>query len=157
MKYILIKQYGGNHIHRLIITAHPDDEVVFADEKLDTNSFVLCLTNKSNQNKNAEFQSVLKMSGSQGEILDYPNAPWSSIMSKKRELAPHIWSSDHIDKCKIDIKKYIENYKPNEIYTHNIKGEYGHCEHKLVHEMVVDVYNNLQGFKPKLYFFFTDF
>lgn len=128
---------GNNHLNvdKLMIIAHPDDELIFGGKELikEKGWKVVCVTNGSNRAGNIfsfcpaekrikEFISVMNKLECRYEILDYEdngfNANWNeiSMLNKIRQL--------------IDEKKY------KKILTHNLNGEYGHVQHKKISEIV---------------------
>ena len=147
---------SNNPTDKLIICAHPDDESIFAGDLLSRESFVLCLTCLSDSTRSKEFKQVLEYSGSKGSILDFPTV--KDYDGDKKEHQPLIWTTSDIENCKIVIKQFINDIKPKIIYTHNEYGEYGHSEHVLIHDLVIDILATTagireNGFHPLLYVF----
>ena len=81
-------------------------------------------------------QKVLKYSNSKGVVLPFKNGPWHPEIKEYGDL---IWKNDDIIACKKKILYYINKLQPEYIYTHNERGEYGHNEHVLTHNMVKDI------------------
>ncbi|XWV26223.1 hypothetical protein QJ857_gp0853 [Tupanvirus soda lake] len=129
---------GNQYINanKLMIVAHPDDELIFGGKELLTENGwkVVCITNGSPKSENIfalnyspnrrllEFINVMNTLGCQYEMWDYEdngyNSNWdeSSLLHKLNRL--------------INEKKY------KMILTHNLDGEYGHIQHKKVSELV---------------------
>lgn len=132
-----------DRVDKLMIVAHPDDELIFGGgHLLDGGYLVLCITNGRNKTRRAEFEEVVKESGNQGIILDYPDK-----VGGERDDWSHVR-----DKIFADIEKVITLKDYDMIVTHNEKGEYGHIHHKMTHSLVVDAYED-KAPSAKLYFF----
>ncbi|MBR3281790.1 MAG: PIG-L family deacetylase [Ruminococcus sp.] len=134
---------GINSANKLMIVAHPDDEVIWGGGHLmEGGYFIVVLTNGKNAVRKCEFDKVLKASGNKGIILSYPD----KAFGKKDE-----WK-----KSKKEIKKDISRimgYKDwDMIVTHNKDGEYGHIHHQMTHRFVTDIYNDKSP-DCNLYFF----
>ena len=115
---------------KLMIVAHPDDELIFGGAELIKHGpeyKVVCLTNNSDDIRKAEFKSVMeKLNVGSWEMLDYEDT-----------LNPtEVYDLSSIINCK--------NW--NKIVTHNPIGEYGHPQHKLVFEAVLNITNNFYVF-----------
>lgn len=126
--------------NKLMIVAHPDDEIIFGGGLL-LNDFgwkVVCVTKGDGDNNNSEirlkeFKKVMSYLGVEYEILNYPD-DLNTVKYDESQL-------------KRDLKKIIDAKKWNMIVTHNEKGEYGHIIHKSIHKIVSEL-------SPKnLYFF----
>ena len=142
--YVFRRQlYSSNHIfsgntdkpfNKLMIVAHPDDELIFGGRALlqEKGWKVICLTNgtlfsnnvfrfnRTNYRKR-EFISIMNKLGYPYEIWDfedcYFNANWDDT------------------KLMINLNRIFET-QYEKVITHNSEGEYGHCQHKKVHQMV---------------------
>lgn len=119
-----------------LICAHPDDESLFFYNTLQKNKdlFVICLSNRYDPVRRAEFAGAMEAYGVKGIIChgpDYPGMDWAmkryilSILKKVRKLA-----------------------SPDRIFTHNRDGEYGHIHHKTVHSAVVRIFKNSKIYVP---------
>ena len=120
--------------NKLMIVAHPDDELIFGGKALlqEKGWKVICLTNgtlssnnvfrfnKTNYRKR-EFISVMNQLGYAYEIWDFEdcllNANWND------------------SKLMINLNRIFER-QYEKVISHNADGEYGHCQHKKVYQMV---------------------
>jgi len=134
-------------INRLIFVAHPDDESIWCDEKLDNKTHVVVVFGLSilgkeiSKLRKIEFKNAMKISECSYEIWNYPEK--SNKFQSESEV-------EH------NIMKVLDNYKNIEsIYTHNEFGEYGHMDHIRLHNimknMVKKYYKNRQS--PEIYKF----
>lgn len=139
-----LKIHGIDSAEKLMITAHPDDEVLWGGGHLmDKGYFIVVITNGKNQVRKKEFEAVVESSGNRGIILDYPDKSFG-VRSN--------WTTVR-DDISEDIKKVID-YKDWElIVTHNENGEYGHIHHKMTHEIVKSIYDSENRNDTGLYFF----
>ncbi|BCS83181.1 glcnac-pide-N-acetylase [Cotonvirus japonicus] len=142
---------GNNNIFadKLMIVAHPDDELIFGGRELIEHSGwkVVCITNgtiksnnfikRGNHNyRKDEFINMMKTLGHQYEIWDYEDNLFNSNWNRKLIIS--------------QLKNLINEYSYKIILTHNLQGEYGHIQHKHVSKLV-------HGLHPKnLYVFDTD-
>jgi LmbE family N-acetylglucosaminyl deacetylase len=109
----------------LVIVAHPDDELIWMGgtllrHKKDWNTTVICLTRKSDKDRNPKFFKACKVLGVKGFLYDFDDTtskPW--------------------DKQKVinTIKKHCTN-PFDVVYTHGSNGEYGHPRHKELHKII---------------------
>lgn len=143
----VIKGNENIKANKLMIVAHPDDELLFGGSELinEKGWFVICITNGSPKSKNIfskyssksrveEFKNVMDQLECKYEIWDFEdsafNSNWNVSLKNKLEKL-----------LEVDFKKVV---------THNLKGEYGHKQHKKISEIVHNI-------NPKnLYVFDTD-
>jgi LmbE family N-acetylglucosaminyl deacetylase len=113
--------------NKLMIVAHPDDETIWGGAHLlEGGYFVICITRGYDEERSAEFCKVLKDSGNEGIILNYPD----KVLGKRDD-----W--DRVDgKIKKDIKNVLKLKNWEMIVTHNKDGEYGHRHHIMLNKMV---------------------
>ncbi|MGL6202274.1 MAG: PIG-L deacetylase family protein [Lachnospiraceae bacterium] len=128
---------------KLMIVAHPDDEMLWGGAHLiEDDYFVICITGGDNAVRKAEFTKAMQETGDKSLILSYPD----KVLNKRSK-----WTF-----CKGSIKKDIEtvlDYKDwKVVVTHNEKGEYGHIQHIMTHELVVKGFDNTKC-HAKRYFF----
>ena len=117
---------------KLMIVAHPDDEMLWGGaELLENNYLVLCITRGYDDVRRSEFEAVMEATGSKGIILSYPD----KIYNKRSDW--RFCSKDIIR----DIRTVINYKKWDRVVTHNEAGEYGHQHHKMVHRFVADLYH----------------
>jgi len=126
----LLKAFKEYNTTKLMIVAHPDDELIFGGAELIKHGpeyRVVCLTNNANDIRKSEFKSVMeKLNVGSWEMLDYED---TLEPTEKYDLS------------------YILNFKSWEkIVTHNPIGEYGHPQHKLVFDTVLNFTNDFYVF-----------
>jgi len=112
---------------KLMIVAHPDDEIVFGGFDLlsEDNWEVLCLTNQSNEARREEFIKVMEKVGvKEAFIYDLPDDMHKDL---PQEELTNI------------IKSHITKKSWKKIVTHNIEGEYGHPHHNQISKTVMDI------------------
>jgi LmbE family N-acetylglucosaminyl deacetylase len=133
-------------IKRLIFVAHPDDESIWSDEKLDNKTHVVVVFGLSKLGievakfRKNEFKNAMEIAGCSYEIWNYPE--------KLRNL-----QSDSIEE---NILKVLDKFKNiEEIYTHNEFGEYGHIDHIRLHNIMKNVFRKYYNTKksPEIYNF----
>ena len=125
---------------KLVIVAHPDDELIFYGSKLikDPLNKVICMTH-SNSKRFVEFSNLMKQLGCGYIMLDHKDDMRIKNMHKLYKLFLYEY-----------IKK--NNRKIKKITTHNPFGEYGHNFHKAVSLVIIDICKQL-NIMHKLYFF----
>ena len=139
---------GNNHIdtNKLMIVAHPDDELIFGGKELlaEPGWLVVCVTNGSNRSGNLyslhraekrikEFITVMNSLNCKYEMWDYEDNGFNAHWNEKSLIE--------------QLKQLLEKNKFVKIITHNLQGEYGHVQHKKISELV-------HGLKPdNLYVF----
>lgn len=127
-----LESAGISRADKLMIVAHPDDETIWGGGHLkDGGYFVLCITDGRCKKRSEEFMNVLKESGNDGIILEYPD----KVLGKRDD-----WSKVS-DGIKSDVQTVMEYKNWGLIVTHNKNGEYGHQHHKLIHGYVTDIYD----------------
>ena len=144
-KFYFLKK--KKEINRIVFVAHPDDESIWCDKKLDNKTHVVVVFGLSilgkeiSKLRKIEFKNAMKIAECSYEIWNYPEK--SNKFQSESEV-------EH------NIMKVLDNYKNIEsIYTHNEFGEYGHMDHIRLHNimknMVKKYYKNRQS--PKIYKF----
>lgn len=126
--------------NKLMIVAHPDDEMIWGGSRLITDDYlVVCITCGSDLKRVDEIDTVLKETNDKLIILGYPD----KTNGKRDE-----WES-----CKEDIIKDLESIVSLKdwdlIVTHNPDGEYGHIHHIMTSALVTDKVVD----KDNLYYF----
>jgi len=137
---------------KLMIVAHPDDELIFGGKELiqEKGWKVVCVTNGSAKSKcifsiysantrKTEFMSVMDALDCQYEIWDYEDYGFNANWNEKLLLE--------------NLQRVINEKNYKKIVTHNLNGEYGHVQHKKISELVHTLKpNNLYvfGYKNKL-------
>jgi LmbE family N-acetylglucosaminyl deacetylase len=114
--------------NKLILTAHPDDEILFFGGQLISESgwLVICFTNGGSRKRSEEFSIVMERVGAEHMILNF------------RDGENITWSRRKIDKAVSAILSRRKEWV--RVLTHNNEGEYGHYQHKQLHESVMRVY-----------------
>ena len=127
---VLNRAFNDYTSTKLMIVAHPDDEIIFGGTELikyGSEYKVLCLTNKSNKIRSKEFEKVMKeLNINSWEILDYED----TLMPTQN----------------FDLKDIINCKDWKKIVTHNPIGEYGHPQHKLAFDAVKNETHNFYIF-----------
>lgn len=106
-----------------MVVAHPDDEIIFGYSqilKYQQHLHIFCATNSDHPIRCNEFKYVAgDIFGVSHEILDYPD----------------LWDDDFSG---TDLAQRLANIVPNynTVITHNEFGEYGHSQHKALHNIV---------------------
>ena len=140
---------GNNHIDvdKLMIVAHPDDELIFGGRELlsEPGWLVVCVTNGTNNAGNIfsfepaikrchEFIKIANLVGFRYEVWDFEdngfNSNWPDSLIRSK------------------IKQLLSRQKYTKIVTHNLNGEYGHRQHKKISRIVHD-------FEPENLFTFS--
>jgi len=143
LKTEMLDELSLDNTTKLMIVAHPDDEVIWGGgHLLEGGYLVVCLTNGNNETRSEEFKKVVLTTGNTPLILSYPD---------KINLKRSDWKFAKAG-IKADISCIINYKKWDIIVTHNEAGEYGHAHHKMTHSLVVDAYESLKC-DSSLYFF----
>ena len=127
---ILEHAFNDYQTTKLMIVAHPDDELIFGGAELikyGPEYKVICLTNNSNKIRKTEFKLVMeKLKVGSWEMLDYEDT-----LEPLEEY---------------DLNSIINSRNWEKIVTHNPIGEYGHPQHKLVFDSVLKITDNFYVF-----------
>ena len=144
--FFLEKRY---EINNLVIVAHPDDETIWCDEKLNKNTHVLVVFGlsklglKTAKIRKNEFINVMTIVGCSYEIWDYPE--------KKLRISNNV-----INEITLKIKNLIDKHKNvMTVYTHNEFGEYGHMDHLRINLIMKSLF--IEYYKDKLFLKFYQF
>lgn len=134
-----LKKINLNGVNKLMIVAHPDDELLWGGSHLiNDNYLVVCVTCGSREKRLVEFSEAMYKTGDNYITLGYPD-----LVNKKVDEWETVENDIYQD------LKYIISYKNWDlIVTHNPLGEYGHKHHKKLSNYVTDITN-----KNNLYYF----
>lgn len=120
------EEYQGG-ADKLMIVAHPDDELIFGGYDLLSESGwkIVCLTNQDNEDRREEFVKVVsKLGVKESFIYDFPDDTYENF------------PQEEVTKI---IKMHITEKNWKKILTHNSIGEYGHPHHYQVNQIVKDI------------------
>ena len=132
-----------NKARNLMIVAHPDDETLWGGAHLlEDDYLVVCITCGNNKTRSKEFKKVMEKTEDQYIMLGYPDKVLG-IRSNWKHEEESIYG---------DLKKIILMKNWDLIVTHNEKGEYGHIHHILSHNIVSNIYNELNITNPLFFF-----
>ncbi len=135
-----------NRINNLIIVAHPDDEAIWFSSIVEKKDCVICVCFQNNQNLENNLKYTSKVFEIIEEYREYTSMFWIQTI---KTTNPQIFGKIDIrtkDQLQSNLASIISILSPQKIYTHNPYGEYGHSEHKLVHEVLKQHWKNLLHF-----------
>jgi hypothetical protein len=136
---ILNGAFNDYQATKLMVIAHPDDELIFGGVELinyGSDYKVVCVTNPTNKNRVLEFNAVMeKLNICSWEMLDYEDTLSPSLMFDG--------PGQIYDKS---IDNIINSREWDKIVTHNPVGEYGHPQHKLIYDKVKSLTSNFYVF-----------
>jgi len=123
---------------KILIVAHPDDEILWFDSR----SFDLIVIAFLGRHDKPEIENkrlkVINMHPEKNKIILFSISESGYWKDKSRH-------QEH-NKVKMQLMNLLETlfnkYVPSEVYTHNHLGEYGHFDHILIHNCVVQVLQN---------------
>ena len=125
-------------MNKLVITAHPDDETIFAGKLLseDNSCKVVCVTNGEDEIRKSEFESVMKQVKVEHEIWNFHDE-WKVDLDQ--------------DGIRKKLHTLLREKEWDMVLTHNEVGDngYRHPHHKQVFECVKAKISNID----KLYCF----
>ena len=139
---ILNQTFKDHNSTKLMIVAHPDDELIFGGNELINHGSdykVVCITNPEDKDRIIEFEIIMnKLNICAWEILDFEDT-----------LYPTNLDGGEDDRAISTIFRLVDSRQWDKIITHNPIGEYGHPQHKWVFDRVktsVDVSSNNNDF-----------
>tara|TARA_Y100001972_G_scaffold24648_1_gene29807 strand:- start:6592 stop:8037 length:1446 start_codon:yes stop_codon:yes gene_type:complete len=128
---ILNKTFNDYKATKLMVIAHPDDELLFGANELISYGpeyKVVCVSNPNNKNRIDEFNKVMEeLNVCSWEVLDYEDTLYPTQTYEE-----------------IDV--IVNSRKWDKIVTHNPVGEYGHPQHKLIFDRVKNLTNDFYVF-----------
>ena len=131
---VLNTAYNDYKCTKLMVVAHPDDELIFGGGELikyGSDYKVVCISTPENKDRIKEFEVVMqKLNVGAYEILNYKD-----VLDPTEEY---------------NIKNIISQKKWKKIVTHNPIGEYGHPMHKKVFDTIKSLTNNFYVFGKSL-------
>jgi LmbE family N-acetylglucosaminyl deacetylase len=106
-----------------MIVAHPDDESLFGGEALVSAKgwMVVCATNASNPTRRREFVDAMNSVGASYTMLNH---------------ADHLCSGNFDSALQQTLARLLNERSYELIVTHAKTGEYGHPQHRALHEIV---------------------
>lgn len=129
----------SKEVNKLMIVAHPDDELVFGGAELikhGTQYKVVCISNKNNKIRSKEFECVMKqLNVGSYEMWDFQDS-----------LQDYIYGLDEFLTYEPKPFKNLLSKKWEKIVTHNPIGEYGHPKHKRLFETIKKICDNFYVF-----------
>lgn len=130
------------NINKLIIVAHPKDEILWSGAHLiEDNYLVVCVTCGDNYNSKKDFVKVIKKTKDQYIMLGY---------SEYNNDAKDNWNN-YKKNITTDLESILNLKDWQMIITHNKDGEYGDIQHKIINKIVTDKVKDID----KLYYFGT--
>ncbi|SFD65826.1 GlcNAc-PI de-N-acetylase [Bacillus sp. OV194] len=110
-------------INKLMVVAHPDDEIIFGGDELiqEKGWKVICISEGNNDTRSQEFKAAMKKVEAEYEIWSFKDE----------------WT-EHVNRPKLEqeLQRIIHERHYRKIVTHNLQGEYGHPEHKALSEIM---------------------
>ena len=147
-KFYFLKK--KKEINRLVFVAHPDDESIWCNEKLDDKTHVIVVFGLSklgieiSKLRKNEFKNAMEIAGCSYEIWNYPEKSYRLKFESEIEE---------------NITKVLDNFKNiQSIYTHNEYGEYGHIDHIKLYNIMKNVFRKYYkaGKSPEIYKFYPN-
>lgn len=133
-------------VDKLMIIAHPDDEVLWGGMNLllEPGWFVVCSTNASHPTRSKEFYKTMSWCN----VTRYIMYDVKDEYTEEEEEADALYDDTMFEHGLRELSKH----KWKLVLTHNDKGEYGHEHHRKVHRLVNKYFPQAKHFKvgPKL-------
>ena len=133
-------------VDKLMIIAHPDDEVLWGGMNLllEPGWFVVCSTNVNHPTRSKEFYKTMSWCN----VTRYIMYDVQDEYTEEEEEADELYDGTSFEKGLRELSKH----KWKLVLTHNDKGEYGHEHHRKVHRLVNQYFPQAKHFKvgPKL-------
>jgi len=122
-------------MNKLLIVAHPDDEVLWGGINLSLQSgwFVICSTHKNDPIRSKEFYKTMSLMGvSNYKMFDVKDDEHNDSQYDGSEFEKYI--------------EKISSYPWGLVLTHNNTGEYGHLHHRKVNAIVKKYFKKVKVF-----------
>ena len=128
-------------INALLLVAHPDDETIFCGGTLlknpEWNWNVQCLTWKKGSPRYVQFINAMETYKSHGvNIVEFGSLEHTDTGQDLTVTDIAAWEES------LERKEF----KPDIVFTHNTKGEYGHPHHIAVNQIATEIYKNVWEF-----------
>jgi hypothetical protein len=108
-------------ITKLMVVAHPDDELLFGGTQLFEPGWkVVCVTNGGNKTRSIEFSRLM-------QELNCAYEMWDFVDNYSLPLDPKVAE---------ELQKTLAGKSYQKVLTHNKDGEYGHPHHIQIHEIL---------------------
>ncbi len=129
---------------RTLIVAHPDDEILWFNPELFDKIFIVFLARHDKTQIAAAREAVIENHPYKEriELLKIPEPGYWKDPSR----LPHLQTT--IANLKSQLHVIKEKLEPDEIYTHNSIGEYGHTDHILVNYIVKTIFTQTVIWTP---------
>jgi hypothetical protein len=120
----------------LMVMAHPDDEVILGfpilqDERI-KKKILICSSDLNNperqwcSHRKVPLGEICRKLDIEHKCLDYDSEFYR--MNTRQEM---------LSKMMQHVSEEIDNFDYDYIFTHNVLGEYGHIDHQIVHQIVM--------------------
>ena len=128
-------------VDKLLIVAHPDDEVLWGGLNLISQPgwLVVCSTHLKDPSRSAEFFSTM----SYCNVTRYIMFDVEDRYTESERVADKLYDGSPFD----DALKQLSKRDWKLVLTHNDQGEYGHQHHRKVHRMVKNYFPDAKFFK----------
>ena len=120
---------------KLVIVCHPDDESIFAAEFLGAESHVIVVTDANSAGEGVQRRRALgnamELTDTTWEMWDFPETRYEG------PTAPGGWDRITQSKLKYRLIDVLRAHNWHAVITHNPFGEYGHIDHRVLHQVAV--------------------
>jgi len=134
-------------MYNIVIVAHPDDEIFWMGANMvarpEEHWHIVCVTYNAKSLRGREFRRICK------------RYKWTfhqlGFLDKGREQ-PILNNVKLVSTLYQELRMYKRRNLINHIYTHSHRGEYGHLQHRQIHQAVRTVVRSLKYRGPISYF-----
>lgn len=117
--------------NKLMIVAHADDEILWGGAHLlSDNYYVVCVSSGDKKGRVEEFTNAMSSTGDKCTMLNF------SVYNKKGNIDS--WNNESPE-IYDQLKPIVELKKWDYIVTHNVEGEYGNSQHRVVNRVVTSL------------------